>query len=348
MKAPNEKIIDYLKSELFKTYFPGDKIPSETQLSQMFGVSRLTVRKAIQKLVNQDILVSVQGLGTFITEYAGSPKNNQKKVLAIFPSSYTTSRNWRIAIGIFSTIDKFNITPVMINVVLEDEKIYKKQIKTAWNQDFSGLIILPYPEIIQLPEIQNLIEKNFPIIFVDRYLNGYKIPSVVSDSFKCACQMGKHLKKYHNVEKPIFVSEEDLVIGSVKDRYEGFKKGFNSPVDILITPEHSEVDVLAEKIKKGKYDCVAFCHDNLALRGLTVFQREGIKIPGDLKVVGFDDKSASRYSSPTITTAGQNFQEIGETAALMMAKLLRKEKIPQISTVPMEIIIRESCGCNGK
>lgn len=345
MKAPNEKIIDYLKSELFKTYFPGDKIPSEIQLSQMFGVSRLTVRKAIQKLVNQDILISVQGLGTFITEYAGSPKINQKKVLAIFPSSHTT-RNWRIAVGIFSTIEKFNITPVMINITLEDPKIHKKQIKTALNQDFSGLIMLPYPEIIQLPEIQNLIEKEFPILFVDRYFRDYKIPSVISDSFKCAYQMGKHLKKVHDVKNPIFVSEEDLIIGSVKDRYEGFKKSFDNSLDLLITPKYSQVDSLTSKIKSGLYDCVAFCHDNLALRGLTVFQREGIKIPEEIKIVGFDDKSASRYSSPTITTAKQNFQEIGETASLLMSKMLRKEKIPQISSVPMEMIIRKSCGCN--
>lgn len=345
MKAPNEIIIDYLKSELFKTYFPGDKIPSEAQLAKMFSVSRLTARKAVQKLVNEEILVSVQGLGTYVTEFAGSPKRNMKKVMALLPSSYTT-RNWMIAAGIFSTIDKFNISPVMVNAFLEDLSILKKQIKTALSQNFSGIIMLPYLEVLKLPVVKKLIDENFPILFVDRYIDGYDIPSVVSDAVKGAYQLGKHMRKAHNLTKALFITREDIVIGSIKDRYEGFQKGIGKHVDFKVTDlNFKQIDQTVPEIKAGKYECVAFSHDNLALRGLTVFQRAGIKVPEEVKIIGFDDKSASRYTSPRITTAKQNFTEIGESAALMMSRMLRNESVPSISTVPMEIIIRESCGC---
>lgn len=47
---------------------PGDKIPSENQLTKMMGVSRITVREAIQKLVAINLLETHQGKGNFVKE----------------------------------------------------------------------------------------------------------------------------------------------------------------------------------------------------------------------------------------------------------------------------------------
>ncbi|MBO7709408.1 MAG: FadR family transcriptional regulator [Lachnospiraceae bacterium] len=51
---------------------PGDKIPSEMDLAQLMGVSRITIRAAIQRLVSLGILSRQQGSGTVIREYAGA------------------------------------------------------------------------------------------------------------------------------------------------------------------------------------------------------------------------------------------------------------------------------------
>ena len=48
---------------------PGDKIPSENQLAEQCGVSRMTARRAITELVNEGILVRSQGLGTFVSDH---------------------------------------------------------------------------------------------------------------------------------------------------------------------------------------------------------------------------------------------------------------------------------------
>lgn len=47
-------------------YKPGDQIPTETELSGMFGVSRITVRKTIEELCAQGYLIKRQGKGTFV------------------------------------------------------------------------------------------------------------------------------------------------------------------------------------------------------------------------------------------------------------------------------------------
>lgn len=47
---------------------PGAQLPSERELSEQFGISRMTVRQAIAYLVQQGLLVVKQGVGTFVAE----------------------------------------------------------------------------------------------------------------------------------------------------------------------------------------------------------------------------------------------------------------------------------------
>lgn len=48
-------------------YRPGEKIPSEDKLCEMYGVSRITVRRALNQLVEDNVLVKKHGKGTFVS-----------------------------------------------------------------------------------------------------------------------------------------------------------------------------------------------------------------------------------------------------------------------------------------
>jgi len=48
-------------------YRPGDRLPSEQELTRQFGVSRMTIRKAIGELLRQGLVIAQQGKGTFVT-----------------------------------------------------------------------------------------------------------------------------------------------------------------------------------------------------------------------------------------------------------------------------------------
>jgi GntR family transcriptional regulator len=60
-----ERIKESIEKENWK---PGDKIPSENQLMDEFGVSRNTSKKAIEELVLEGILYRIQGKGTFVAK----------------------------------------------------------------------------------------------------------------------------------------------------------------------------------------------------------------------------------------------------------------------------------------
>ena len=57
---------DIIRFQNMFQYKPGDKIPSEPQLVNTYNISRVTVRNAIQQLVNDGVLIKKHGKGTFV------------------------------------------------------------------------------------------------------------------------------------------------------------------------------------------------------------------------------------------------------------------------------------------
>jgi GntR family transcriptional regulator len=64
-----EKISNDLLDQITtKTLTPGDRIPSETELATQYGVSRMTVRQALDQLLARNVVVKRRGAGTFVTQ----------------------------------------------------------------------------------------------------------------------------------------------------------------------------------------------------------------------------------------------------------------------------------------
>ena len=63
-----EQIVEYLRKDIAaNTFGRNGKIPTEAELSEKYGVSRITVRRAVDELVNQGLVEKKQGKGTFVT-----------------------------------------------------------------------------------------------------------------------------------------------------------------------------------------------------------------------------------------------------------------------------------------
>ncbi|WP_404980496.1 GntR family transcriptional regulator [Carboxydichorda subterranea] len=61
----HDKLRDDIESGVLR---PGDRIATEAELSTHFGVSRTTVKQAIQRLVNEGLVYRVRGKGTFVSQ----------------------------------------------------------------------------------------------------------------------------------------------------------------------------------------------------------------------------------------------------------------------------------------
>ncbi|MEW5784962.1 MAG: GntR family transcriptional regulator [Bacillota bacterium] len=88
-KSLYKQIKNRLKEQIMSgEYKTGEKIPSERELCEMYGVSRITVRQAINQAVNEGLLYKVQGKGTYITGSDAFTVNQGLVKLTSFGSTF--------------------------------------------------------------------------------------------------------------------------------------------------------------------------------------------------------------------------------------------------------------------
>ncbi|MCX7653052.1 MAG: GntR family transcriptional regulator [Fervidobacterium sp.] len=317
----------------------GDKIPSENELAKMFNTTRMTVRKALDELEKIGIVSRVPGVGTFVTE---TNVISHKRVGLLVS-------NKQIMYGIIKFLSSVGIKIFAFEqgkTLNEEESLLKELV----SKNIDGLIIEPTQNSVINSFMRELAQNNFPIVFVDRNIPiPMKIPTVLTNNFQGGKLLGEHMRKEHNISKAVFVTSEDLTISSVYERYNGISKGLKKKPDIIkFESIEGDFSTLPKIIKDKNIDCVFFCNDMLAVRGICYILKYGIKIPEEVKVVGFDDEFVAKMTHPKLTTIKQDLAKVGETAASLIVSKLKGEMINDNVIIGVDMVIRNSCGCKNK
>lgn len=149
-------------------------------------------------------------------------------------------------------------------------------------------------------------------------------------------------------------AHEGEVVGSAGLRLEGYREALSDAGieydERLVrhTGTWHRADgarIMREAIKERlQFDAVFGFNDSLALGAMRVLQEEGIHIPSDVAVIGFDDIDETRYSSPTLTTINPGRSEIAIRAVEALVERMSGSApiAPREITVAFNLIIRES------
>lgn len=82
----------------------------------------------------------------------------------------------------------------------------------------------------------------------------------------------------------------------------------------------------------------------MALGVLQAAREEGLRVPEDLSVIGFNDSYFSQYCDPPLTTVRIFVETLMHYATEMLLRLINKEPVvPQRLIVPTQLVIRASC-----
>lgn len=88
-------------------------------------------------------------------------------------------------------------------------------------------------------------------------------------------------------------------------------------------------------------DAVFAANDHLALGAMSALQLSGRAVPGDVRVVGFDDAAGSECFLPSLTTVRQDFSGVGEAAVVSLTRLLAGEPAEPTILTPT-LVVRAS------
>ena len=175
-----------------KTY----RFPSENQLINMFNVSRITAKRALNNLVEEGLLVRKKGSGTYLAPGVtleqvnniypqGSvymrPIGARNKIMGVIIPDLSSTFYVEILCGInnFTQTHGWNVMVGNTNNNQETETELIKQFTECCN----GLIICPSNYNLYNQQILKLSMKNYPIILIDNNMFGINITYLKSDSF---------------------------------------------------------------------------------------------------------------------------------------------------------------------
>ena len=81
----------------------------------------------------------------------------------------------------------------------------------------------------------------------------------------------------------------------------------------------------------------------MAVGAMLEIQGQGLEIPRDLSVIGFDDVPMAQYLRPSLTTLRQPIWEIGQLAIENLLQQIHGESFSEKKLLPPELILRDSC-----
>lgn len=203
--------------------------------------------------------------------------------------------------------------------------------------------------------IDYLESQGMPFVLVDYTIPGKIYNSIVIDNFNGAFQAVDQLIK--SGKKDIGFIGGSYYHPSIKERYRGFKealevngifdneyiKNHTFLKDGETSPEIGEAGI-KQLIKQNKnLDGVFCCNDTTALGVMNELQNQGIDIPGQIAVVGFDDITSSQFCKPSLSTVRVPKLDIGKQAYKLLTEIVESpDATPQSRTISVEYIKRES------
>lgn len=92
-------------------------------------------------------------------------------------------------------------------------------------------------------------------------------------------------------------------------------------------------------------DAIFVANDQMALGMLHSFAAQGIVVPRDIRLFGFDDEVGSAYYQPSLATVRQNFPRLGTVAVDMLTRMVHNQEVTS-QLVDSELVVRASIGAS--
>ena len=355
-KAKYYLLMEELKKDIISGMRkPGDRLPSENELSASCHVSRHTVRKALSILEQEGFITAEHGRGTFVSRKAGGKKGSGNiAVITTYLSDYIFPR-------LIQGIDRV-LTANGYSIILKNtgnSRLKESRcLEEILEKDVDGLIIEPSKSEIMCGH-KGLYEKldfyQIPYVFIQGcYAHMRNKPYILMDDCMGGYLVTKHLIELgHQCILGIFKADDS----QGRDRHKGYVKalqeaGFSYDPDMVVwfhTEDRSSKPsgALRLKLEEGvTIDGIVCYNDQIAFEIMKTIEKCGLSVPEDISVTGYDNSFIAENGIVKLTTIAHPQERLGAMAAELLIEKMNnipdeESRVERI--LKPELIIRESC-----
>lgn len=327
--------------------------PTIKDVAKKANVSVATVSRILNNLdgyseeTRKKVMDVIEEIGYQRNAIARNLKINESRTIGVLLPRVDTLFYIKIINGIQDYASLNNYSVITCTVGRDGNQI-TEYLNTLAERQVDGMIVCSLPPKSQYDK--KIVESNIPSILVSTLSYRYSIPYVKVDDYQASYAGTQYL--IENGHKNIALlggKREDPIAGA--PRLQGFIQALKDnglPVNEKFIKHNgfsfNDGIVSMEQLLKEKDRPTAIfatC-DEIAIGALTVAHRQGLKVPDDISIIGYDNTIVSEMCYPTLTTIGQPLYEMGKKSVEMLIKKISQNTKIESVIMPFEIIERET------
>ena len=225
---------------------------------------------------------------------------------------------------------------MMIKKATDPEEIIR--FASMWNLD--GLVLIGFCD-----QDYTYLRSHMRIPFV--VYDGFcactdRIYNITIDNFDGGRQVGAYFRKKGH-QRALCIADNQVCVDL--DRFQGFCEGFGKAAEFMLIPmqKQQRIAFYREHFDKlREFTAIFAVSDYYAIELIHFLTEQGISVPNQISVAGFDDTPMCCLVSPTLTSVRQDVALRAQIAVQKLRELKEKKEIETIIKLPVELIERES------
>lgn len=321
-------------------------------IAEELGLSTATVSNVLHgktKKISDETVKRVQALleeRQYIPSMAGILlAQNSSKIIGVVINDHEKYESHALedvfiasSINYLSAEIEKNNQIMMIKRTTDTNEIIK--FASMWNLD--GIVLIGFCCDLDYMYLRN--HMRIPFVIYDGYCEKTeRIYNITIDNFDGGFQVGNYFKSLGH-KKALCITDNMTCMD--RERYQGFSEALGKEnTDYMLIPmKKSERDIFfqenLEKIKS--YSAVFAVSDYYAVELMHFLNQNGISVPKDISVAGFDDTPICSLVSPTLTSVKQDLSLRAKIAIEKLKKLKENKETESRITLPVTLVERES------
>jgi LacI family transcriptional regulator len=251
-----------------------------------------------------------------------------------------------------STVAKARGYSVILATSNEDPEAEGTEAQLMLQRHVDGLVVIPAASRrshLTRPEFNKI-----PIVTLDRPGPDHRFDSVLVENQSGASLVTEHLISGHGHRRIAFLGL-DKHLYTMNARFDGYRRamldaGLKPEASFQCSSQEATSSVISAMLHEKNPPTALLAANNLSMRYiLRALVDEGIQVPESLALAGFDDFELAEVLHPTLTVVRQSAGDIGTGGANLLFERLsgaRTAKAGREVVLPVELVVRRSCGCN--